>query len=150
ERMEVEDTAVATVVFESGALAVLHATTSAYPALTARIQLMGSAGSAIVDGDELTYFHAAGAGEDVGPMGLGGGGNQAAEVLALIDGGREIEAGDPTTYAAGHVRQYRDILRAIHSGEEPGVRISDAVLALAAVRAVYVSSTLGRPVLFRS
>jgi len=49
---------------------------------------------------------------------------------------------------AGHVRQYEDILRAIHSGAEPGVRVSDAVLALAAVRAVYVSSTLGRPVLF--
>jgi len=53
ERMEVEDTAVATIVFESGALAVLHATTSAYPALTARLQLMGSAGSAVIDGDEL-------------------------------------------------------------------------------------------------
>jgi UDP-N-acetyl-2-amino-2-deoxyglucuronate dehydrogenase len=148
ERMEVEDTAVATIVFESGALAVLHATTCAYPALTARLQLMGSAGSAVIDGDELTYFHAADADEDVGPMGLGGGGNQAAEVLGLMEAPREIVVKDPTTYPAGHVRQYRDILRAIHSGAEPGVRVSDALLALAAVRAVYISSTLGRPVLF--
>ena len=148
ELMEVEDTAVATIVFESGALVVLHATTCAYPALTARLQLMGSAGSAVIDGDELTYFHAAAPGEDVGPMGLGGGGNQAAEVLGSIDAPREIVVKDPTTYPAGHVRQYEDILRAIHSGAEPGVRVSDAVLALAAVRAVYVSSTLGRPVLF--
>ena len=148
ELMEVEDTAVATIVFESGSLAVLHATTCAYPALTARLQLMGSAGSAVIDGDELTYFHAAAPGEDVGPMGLGGGGNQAAEVLGLMEAPREIVVKDPTTYPAGHVRQYEDILRAIHSGAEPGVRVSDAVLALAAVRAVYVSSTLGRPVLF--
>ena len=148
ERMEVEDTAVATIVFESGSLAVLHATTCAYPALTARLQVMGSAGSAVIDGDELTYFHAAAPGEDVGPMGLGGGGNQAAEVLGLMEAPREIVVKDPTTYPAGHVRQYEDILRAIHSGAEPGVRVSDAVLALAAVRAVYVSSTLGRPVLF--
>jgi len=148
ELMEVEDTAVATIVFESGSLAVLHATTCAYPALTARLQVMGSAGSAVIDGDELTYFHAAAAGEDVGPMGLGGGGNQAAEVLGLMEAPREIVVKDPTTYPAGHVRQYEDILRAIHSGAEPGVRVSDAVLALAAVRAVYVSSTLGRPVLF--
>jgi len=148
ELMEVEDTAVATIVFESGSLAVLHATTCAYPALTARLQVMGSAGSAVIDGDELTYFHAAAPGEDVGPMGLGGGGNQAAEVLGLMEAPREIVVKDPTTYPAGHVRQYEDILRAIHSGAEPGVRVSDAVLALAAVRAVYVSSTLGRPVLF--
>jgi len=148
ELMEVEDTAVATIVFESGSLAVLHATTCAYPALTARLQVMGSAGSAVIDGDELTYFHAAAAGEDVGPMGLGGGGNHAAEVLGSIEASREIVVKDPTTYPAGHVRQYVDILRAIHSGAEPGVRVSDAVLALAAVRAVYVSSTLGRPVLF--
>jgi UDP-N-acetyl-2-amino-2-deoxyglucuronate dehydrogenase len=148
ERMEVEDTAVAAIVFESGALAVLHATTAAYPALTARVQLMGSAGSAVIDGDELTYFHAADDGEDVGPMGLGGGGNQAAGALGMVEDPRDVVVKDPTTYPAGHIRQYQDILRAIHTGTEPGVRVSDAVLALATVRAVYVSSTLGRPVLF--
>jgi UDP-N-acetyl-2-amino-2-deoxyglucuronate dehydrogenase len=148
ERLEVEDTAVATIAFESGALAVLHATTAAYPALTARVQLMGSAGSAVIDGDKLTYFHAADDGEDVGPMGLGGGGNQAARAMGMVEDVRDIVVKDPTTYPAGHFRQYQDILRAIHTGTEPSVRVSDAVLALATVRGVYVSSTLGRPVLF--
>ena len=37
ERIQVEDTAVATVRFASGAVAVLHATTAAYPGLTVRL-----------------------------------------------------------------------------------------------------------------
>ena len=37
QRIEVEDAAVAVVRFESGALGVLHATTAAYPGLSARL-----------------------------------------------------------------------------------------------------------------
>ncbi|HWU45543.1 MAG TPA: Gfo/Idh/MocA family oxidoreductase [Humibacter sp.] len=148
DRLEVEDTAVATVAFESGALAVLHATTAAYPSLTVRVQVMGSAGSAVIDGDELAYFHAAETGEDAGPMGLGGGGNRAAEELGSAEVRVDEAVKDPTTYPAGHVRQYADVLRAITEGGAPGVRVTDAVHALAAVRAVYLSATLGQPVLF--
>ena len=43
ERIEVEDVAVATVRFASGALAVLHATTAAYPGLAVRLQVHGTA-----------------------------------------------------------------------------------------------------------
>src|SRR5829696_9130368 len=41
QRIEVEDAAVAVVRFESGALGVLHATTAAYPGLSARLQVHG-------------------------------------------------------------------------------------------------------------
>lgn len=54
---------------------------------------------------------------------------------------------DPTVYPAGHIRQYRDIVEAIQTGRPAGVTIRDAVTALATVRALYVSATLGRPVL---
>jgi len=78
ENVEVEDTVVATLAFESGALAVLHATTAAYPGLTVRIQVHGTQGSATIDSDRLEYFHAADGG--VAPdMGRQGGGNQADE-----------------------------------------------------------------------
>ena len=60
ERIEVEDTAVATVRFESGALAVIHCTTAAYPGLTARLQVHGDQGSAVLDNDRLQYFHRGG------------------------------------------------------------------------------------------
>jgi predicted dehydrogenase len=147
ERIEVEDTAVATITFENGGLAVLHATTAAYPGLTVRVQLMGSEGSAVVDNDRLQYFHTRDAGGESADMGLQGGGNQASEELAKYPA-EDYEAKDPTVYPAGHVRQYRDILAAIAGGTQPGVTVSDAVNALAAVRSVYVSATLGQPVLF--
>jgi UDP-N-acetyl-2-amino-2-deoxyglucuronate dehydrogenase len=147
ERIEVEDTAVATVTFENGGLAVLHATTAAYPGLTVRVQLMGSEGSAVVDNDQLHYFHAKDAGGPSADMGLQGGGNQAQDELAKYPA-EDYEAKDPTVYPAGHIRQYRDILGAITEGRQPGVTVSDAVNALATVRAVYVSATLNQAVLF--
>jgi UDP-N-acetyl-2-amino-2-deoxyglucuronate dehydrogenase len=147
DRIEVEDTAVATVTFENGSLAVLHATTAAYPGLTVRVQLMGSEGSAVIDNDRLEYFHSKDAGGASADMGLQGGGNQAEQEQAKYPA-ENYEAKDPTVYPAGHVRQYRDILGAISEGRAPGVTVSDAVNALATVRAVYVSATLNQPVLF--
>ncbi|QQQ62721.1 Gfo/Idh/MocA family protein [Paenarthrobacter ureafaciens] len=146
--VEVEDTAVATVTFESGALAVLHATTAAYPGLTVRLQVMGSKGSAVIDNDNLEYFHAGDPnGPDSGPMGIRGGGNQAEEELAKFPEMPVDSNLDPTVYPAGHIRQYRDVLEAIRTGRPAGVRIEDAVTALGTVRALYVSATLGKPVL---
>jgi predicted dehydrogenase len=149
ENIEVEDTAVATLTFESGALAVLHSTTAAYPGLTVRLQVMGTRGSAVIDNDHLAYFHAADAApvlEGGGNMGLLGGGNQAAEELAKFPGNPQEETLDPTVYPAGHIRQYRDIVKAIRTGRPAGVTIRDAVTALATVRGLYVSATLGQPV----
>ena len=148
EDVEVEDTAVATVTFESGALAVLHATTAAYPGLTVRLQVMGSKGSAVIDNDDLAYFHASDAADpsESSAMGILGGGNQAAVELAKYPDDK-VEALDPTVYPAGHVRQYRDILAAIREGRPAGVTVRDALTALATVRALYVSATLGQPVL---
>ncbi|MFJ3958181.1 Gfo/Idh/MocA family protein [Arthrobacter sp. NPDC090010] len=145
--IEVEDTAAAVITFESGALAVLHATTSAYPGLSASVQLMGSGGSARIDNDRLAYFHAAGEDAPESRMGMNGEGDQSAEVLSRYPE-EAAEVADPTVYPVGHARQYRDVIRALASGSRPGVRVSDAVNALACVRAVYLSSALGRTVLF--
>ena len=49
----------AVVKFESGALGVIHATTAAYPGLSARVQVHGDKGSVVIDNDELTYIHRA-------------------------------------------------------------------------------------------
>src|SRR5204862_6582373 len=50
----VEDTAVAVLEFENGALGTLEAATSAYPGYSRRIELTGSNGTLILDGDDLT------------------------------------------------------------------------------------------------
>lgn len=143
DRVEVEDVAVATVAFESGALATLSATTAAYPGITERIQVMGSRGSATIDGGELTFFYAAGDDDPTGanpPQGV----NQASAVLAGYPETGDLPIDEHITNPAGHVRQYRDVLHAIDTGGAPTVRISDAVLALATVRGVYLSATTGQ------
>ena len=52
-RMETEDLAVAAVRFESGALGVVHATTTAYPGFPERIELIGTKGTALLEGTAL-------------------------------------------------------------------------------------------------
>src|SRR6478752_3215248 len=57
EWIEVEDVAVGVVRFASGALGVLHATTAAYPGMSARLQVHGDKGSVIIDSDVLSFIH---------------------------------------------------------------------------------------------
>jgi UDP-N-acetyl-2-amino-2-deoxyglucuronate dehydrogenase len=142
ERVEVEDIAVATVRFESGALAVLHATTAAYPGLSVRLQIHGSHGSAVIDDDRLEYFYAADP-DDPDRSGKGAA-NQAADLVPAS----ELRGGDRggDAFVVGHLRQYENIVEAIRAGTAPGVRVADALLSLAVVRAVYLSATLGRAV----
>lgn len=115
--IEVEDTAAATIVFESGAMAVLHATTAAFPGDRTRIGVYGDSGSAELQDDQLGYFRSTTGDEPPQPPGR-----------------------------AGHPGQYDDILRAIDDGDRPAVGLEDAVQALALVRSVYVSAALGREV----
>ncbi|HEU4353087.1 MAG TPA: Gfo/Idh/MocA family oxidoreductase [Burkholderiales bacterium] len=52
-RMETEDLAVAAVRFESGAIGTVHATTAAYPGFPERIELIGTRGTARLEGTSL-------------------------------------------------------------------------------------------------
>jgi len=140
--VEVEDTVVATIRFDSGALAVVHATTAGYPGLAVRLTVLGARGSAVIEGDNLVYIHVA-SGDGVADMGMQGRGNQ----LDSFVGPREPSTTvDATEFALGHQRQYEDLLAAIRDGHQPRVTVDDAILALATVRAVYVSAILGRSV----
>ncbi|MFC5008003.1 Gfo/Idh/MocA family protein [Dactylosporangium cerinum] len=134
ERIEVEDLAVATLRFAGGALAVLHASTSAHPGLPVRLQVHGTRGSAVLHDDQLEYFSCVGSGETA---------------TDLVGAGDVYGAPKPADgFVLGHLRQYQDLVEAIDERRLPGVRVADGLLALATVRAVYVAATLGRPVLF--
>lgn len=147
EGIEVEDTATATVSFESGALAVIHGTTAAYPGLTARVQVHGVLGSAIVDNDESTYFHA-GDGQIADNL------REAKTVANQIDhapsGASAFTSSrnEPDAFLAGHLRQYDDLAAALSDNRPPLVTVDEALLSLALVRSLYVSATLGGPVRF--
>ncbi|GAB3609969.1 Gfo/Idh/MocA family oxidoreductase [Humibacter ginsengiterrae] len=147
ERIEVEDTAVATVRFDNGAIAVLHATTAAFPGLSVRVQVHGSNGSAVIENDQLAYFASGGTAETYGNADptRSAGENRASELVEpsqLYGSPRGADA-----FVVGHRRQYDDIVDAIRTHREPGVTVTDALLSLAVVRALYLSATLGREVL---
>lgn len=150
EGIEVEDVAAATIRFENGALGVIHCTTAAYPGLSARLQVHGSRGSAIIDDDKLAYFHVAdqdafaaastASGTDAAPDAQ----DQKENIVApqFLAGGHEDDG-----FLAGHFRQYTDVVEAIRTGRAPGVTVDAALLSLAVVRGLYVSATLGEAVL---
>lgn len=133
ERIEVEDVAVAILRFEGGALATLHATTTAYPDLGVRLQVHGTDGSAVIAADELTFLHTRDA------EGLEG--DQVAREL------RDAAEAPQGGYANSHLTQWTDIAAAVREGRDPWVTLDDGLLALATVRAVYLSATLGKPIL---
>jgi len=53
QRIEVEDAAVATLRFANGALGVIEATTAVYPGYLKRIEIHGTAGSAVLEEEDL-------------------------------------------------------------------------------------------------
>jgi len=54
-RMETEDLVTAALRFAHGALGVVHATTTAYPGFPERIELIGTGGTAVLEGTSLTF-----------------------------------------------------------------------------------------------
>lgn len=135
DRIEVEDTLVATVTFASGALAVIHATTASYPSVGTRLQVHGSRGSAVIEEDQLLYFSSTASDQE---------GNRASAMVPADDLRGNPRAAD--SFVVGHLRQYLDVVDAIRDGRPPLVGAPDALLALAVVRALYLSQTLGRTI----
>jgi len=148
ERIEVEDTAVAILKFANGALGTIVATTAAYPGLTTRIAVHGDRGSAIIDDDELTYFHAATEGQEGEAYGAGGGDNQAEAVMQRYgEAATGPGAGaDPGSLSMAHRDQIQDFVEAVRDGREPLVNLEEGRRPLAIIQGIYESARTGGPV----
>ncbi|RZT27705.1 putative dehydrogenase [Kribbella sp. VKM Ac-2569] len=124
--IEVEDLAGASIVFESGAIGLMLASTAAYPGRPVRLTIHGDRGTAVLDDDQLAYFASADSSEPEVP------------VLAGPDGWGPVEL--------AHLAQYRDFIGAIREGRPPAVTLEAGRRSLATVLAVYESARSGHPV----
>jgi UDP-N-acetyl-2-amino-2-deoxyglucuronate dehydrogenase len=133
--IEVEDTAAAVIRFASGAIGTILATTAAYPDLPVRLSIHGADGSAVLDGDELQFFHART--HESAPPGKA---DQTADLLP----DRGLSTLDDALRD-----QYLDLALAIATGKDPSITTADGRRALATVLAIYESAETGRAVAVR-
>ena len=139
ERVETEDVAAAVVKFDRGALGVIHATTAAYPGLSARVHVHGDRGSMVIDDDQLTYVHLADdeVGDDLG--------NQV-DKYAETQARSAAASRDPGQLSDAHRLQYLNILAALEGREDVRVDLETNRRSVAVITGAYESARTGKPV----
>ena len=141
ERIEVEDVAVATVEFESGALGVIQGTTAAFPGTSVRHEIMGTKGMIYLDDDEATFWKLQDEMEA----------EKKAEPPAF-QARSEATAGagasaDPMAVSSDiFVRNIDDIARAARTGTPPVVTAREHRKAVEVICGIYKSAQTGKPV----
>jgi predicted dehydrogenase len=131
ERIEVEDLAVASLRFKSGALGVIEGMTSAYPGFYTRLEIFGSDGGVVIEDDRMKEWRLRNGDEYITPPQSG----------KSIAGTSSLNI-----WPEGHGRQYEDILSALRSNRPSSVDGQEGRKPLAIVQAMYTSARQGRPV----
>ncbi|MGE5126907.1 MAG: Gfo/Idh/MocA family protein [Betaproteobacteria bacterium] len=123
--IEGEDVAFALLEFCSGALASFEATTVAWPGYPRQVELSGTEGTLVIEGDRIA----------------------AADLKAprpeLVSGPGERQAGAATALvsdAAPHRRMFEDFARAIETGGPPACDGAEGLRSLALVEAAYAAA----------
>ncbi len=144
EGLEVEDVAAAAVLHSSGALGTITGTTASWPGWAKRIEISGTAGSAVLEEDHITCWDFQESQPDD------------AAILKSIESGKAGNdgaggAGDPAAISfEGHRRQLSDFIDALNEGREPLVNGEEARKAVAVITAVYASAETGERVSIES
>jgi UDP-N-acetyl-2-amino-2-deoxyglucuronate dehydrogenase len=131
--IEVEDTAVAILQYENGALGVIEGTTSIHPGLPSRHELHGDRGTIIMEESKILRW----------------------AIMDEEEGAPEIEAEAPKTGSfadpkaignLGHIIQVQDIADAVNEDRDPMVPGAEARKAVELILAIYRSSDTGETV----
>jgi UDP-N-acetyl-2-amino-2-deoxyglucuronate dehydrogenase len=130
--IEVEDTAVATLTFRSGALGTFEATTAAYPGYKRRLEISGERGTIVVEHDRVVAA-------DLMP-----GAPPFAASPAAATG--ESAASHVVSDATPHRRIFEDFLRALREGTRPICDGREARRSIDLVLALYASARTGAEV----
>jgi UDP-N-acetyl-2-amino-2-deoxyglucuronate dehydrogenase len=138
--IEVEDVAVTTLRFQSGAIGTLVGTTSAYPGLNTRLEIFGTDGSAVIENDALifcSYRNRSGVGGEV---------IEESSVCEHRHKGSKGAANPMSISGHTHILQFNDFIVAIDEDREPIISGIEGRKPLAIILAAYESSRTGRSV----
>jgi predicted dehydrogenase len=153
--IEVEDTVAATLEFSNGAIGTLQTATSAYPGYPRRLELTGSGGTIIVEGDRITAADLRTPPEAVRKRPACSSANVGGAELSTPEACVPITAGDESSArsnspvvsdVSGHRRLFEDFIRAIQSNGRPLCDGREGRKSLALVKAIYESSRTGQAV----
>jgi predicted dehydrogenase len=137
ERIEVEDTAVATLRFANGALGTIEATTAAFPGYLKKIEIHGSEGSAVIEEEDIkTWDFARPKKED-------------AMVHTKMTSHKSSGGGaaDPSAIGhQGHAKQFREFVAAVRSKRAPAIDGHEGRRSVEIVLAIYKAAESGRPI----
>ena len=135
KRIEVEDTAVATLRFANGALGIIEATTSVYPGLLKTIGVHGDKGSVVIEQDDVLKW------EFAKPRKKDEEVREKYGVRSDATGG----ASDPAAIShIGHARQIGEFVKAVRKGIEPIVDGAEGRRSVELIMAVYRSQATGK------
>ena len=127
--IEVEDTAAAVLDFTSGAIGTIEASTSLFPGYPRRLELTGSEGTVIVEGDNIVQRDLRGstaAGEAAPPVRL------------------ENVASPVVSDASAHQRVIEDFIAAIREDRTPATDGLEARRSVELVETIYAAARKGR------
>src|SRR5262249_5646023 len=130
-KIEAEDTAVATLVFASGALGVFHATTAAYPGYPRRVEISGTHGTVILE--HARHFSA----ESRGPSQADSVADDLAALTKTANDENQSASSATVSDFRGHQAALEDFLAAIREKRAPGCDGLEGRRSIALIEAVY-------------
>jgi UDP-N-acetyl-2-amino-2-deoxyglucuronate dehydrogenase len=133
--IEVEDTVVSTLKFANGALGTIECSTAVFPGALKRIEIMGTAGSAVLEENNLVKWEFEKmSGEDE-------------IILRKMSAGNASHGGvsNPADISfAGHQSQLEDMMQSIATGREPLINAIEGRKSVEIVLAIYQSAKTGK------
>jgi UDP-N-acetyl-2-amino-2-deoxyglucuronate dehydrogenase len=137
ERIAVEDTAVATLQFENGALGVIEASTAVYPGYLKRVEIHGSAGSATMEEEDIVAWDFAKPSRSDAAIK-----KQMSERISTAGG-----ASDPKAIGHhGHAALFRNVLNSLQGKEPLLCDGSEGRRSVEIILAIYKAAETGKSV----
>jgi UDP-N-acetyl-2-amino-2-deoxyglucuronate dehydrogenase len=129
--IEVEDTAVAMLEFDSGAVGVLQVATSVYPGYQRRLEITGSEGTIILERDEIVSADLRSPIKLTTDRVMNANSSSTSPLVSNVD---------------GHKRILEDFLQAVETNGQPACDGREGRRSVELVQAIYESSRSGQPV----